>query len=62
LLDVLEPADRGQQLTNDDKQKAIEIIANKCLKNPVFAGKEGEVTSSFNLLFGAGRVTCYYRS
>ena len=44
LLDLLEPTERGHKLTSEQTDLAMEILTTKVLKNPVFAGREQEVT------------------
>jgi hypothetical protein len=42
-LDLFEPSDQGRNLTSEQSDKAMELLRNKILKNPVFAGRESEV-------------------
>ena len=41
---LMEPSDRVHELTEEEKQVAIELLANKLAKNPVFAVREQQVT------------------
>uniref|UniRef100_A0A915CPB3 DUF659 domain-containing protein n=1 Tax=Ditylenchus dipsaci TaxID=166011 RepID=A0A915CPB3_9BILA len=43
LMDLLEPSDRGEDLTEEEVQAAMELLANKILKNPAFITKENQV-------------------
>jgi hypothetical protein len=43
LMDILEPTDRGTSLNADQMKTAMRLLAEKILKNPVFAGKENQV-------------------
>jgi len=43
LIELLDPLDRGQNLSNEERERAINLVNNKLLKNPLFVGKESEV-------------------
>ena len=44
LLDLIEPNERGQNLTAQQIKAAMNLLTNKILKNPMFAGKEADVS------------------
>jgi len=47
LLDLLEPSERGLNLTSDEDDLAMKILTTKILKNPIFAGQEVKVSLIF---------------
>lgn len=42
MLDLLDPNKRGENLTNEQRETAMELMYGKILKNPVFAGHESQ--------------------
>jgi hypothetical protein len=43
-MDLLNPLDRGLGLTTDQVNRAMKLLSNKIIKNPIFVGKEQKVT------------------
>uniref|UniRef100_A0A915DND7 Uncharacterized protein n=1 Tax=Ditylenchus dipsaci TaxID=166011 RepID=A0A915DND7_9BILA len=42
LMDMLEPSDRGRNLTQEEVQAAMNLLSNKVSKNPAFIARENE--------------------
>uniref|UniRef100_A0A915DGM7 BED-type domain-containing protein n=1 Tax=Ditylenchus dipsaci TaxID=166011 RepID=A0A915DGM7_9BILA len=43
LMDMLEPSDRGRNLTQEEVQAAMNLLSNKVTKNPAFIARENEI-------------------
>ena len=53
LMDLFEPTDRGISFDNEQMDVLLNILSEKILKNPIFAGKEEQVSESgdFSIYF-----------
>ena len=52
-MDLFEPTDRGISFDNEQMDVLLNILSEKILKNPIFAGKEEQVSESgdFSIYF-----------
>lgn len=46
-MDLLEPSDRGENLTDEERTEAISLLTETILQNPVFIGKKEQVIYLF---------------
>lgn len=42
-MDLMDPRDRGKNLTPTQMNQAMQILTKKILKNPIFIGKDQQV-------------------